>query len=122
LSVSSPAHGRPHVLPSDLPSALGGLADDDLRTLALAVDGELSRRRLKVELPASREGNAAQEPRPVVAKPSRQKTRPEDPPLTTARMKAVRAAFKAGVKPAMIAREFNISPAMIRRVLSETSD
>jgi len=109
-------------LPGDLPSALGGLADDDLRTLAVAVDGELSRRRMTIERPASGDGDARREARPAAAKPSRQKTQPEDPPLTTARRTAVRAAFKAGVKPTMIARKFNVSPAVIRRVLSETSD
>jgi len=39
-------------------------------------------------------------------------------PLTTGKLNAVRAAFKAGVKPTLIARQFGLSDADVRRALA----
>ena len=39
-------------------------------------------------------------------------------PLTTGKFNAVRAAFKAGVKPMQIARQFGLSDADVRRALA----
>ena len=39
--------------------------------------------------------------------------------LTTGKLNAVRAAFKAGVKPSAIARQFGISKSDVSRVLAE---
>jgi len=39
--------------------------------------------------------------------------------LTTGKLNAVRAAFKAGVKPSAIARQFGISQSDVRRVLAQ---
>jgi transposase-like protein len=39
--------------------------------------------------------------------------------LTTGRLNAVRAAFKAGVKPSAIARQFGISQSDVRKALSQ---
>jgi DNA invertase Pin-like site-specific DNA recombinase len=41
--------------------------------------------------------------------------------LTTGKLNAVRAAFKAGVKPSAIARQFGISQSDVRKVLSQGS-
>jgi transposase-like protein len=38
--------------------------------------------------------------------------------LTTGKLNAVRAAFKVGVKPAAIARQFGISQAEVKRALA----
>ncbi len=39
-------------------------------------------------------------------------------PLTQGKLNAVRAAFKAGVKPSQIARQFGISQADVRKALA----
>ena len=39
--------------------------------------------------------------------------------LTTGKLNAVRAAFKAGVKPAAIARQFGISQSDVRKALAQ---
>jgi DNA invertase Pin-like site-specific DNA recombinase len=38
--------------------------------------------------------------------------------LTTGKLNAVRAAFKAGVKPSAIARQFGISQSVVRKALA----
>jgi DNA invertase Pin-like site-specific DNA recombinase len=43
------------------------------------------------------------------------------PPLTLAKLNAIRAAFKAGVVPSRIARQFGISQSDVRKALSNTS-
>jgi DNA invertase Pin-like site-specific DNA recombinase len=40
------------------------------------------------------------------------------PPLAQGKLNAVRAAFKAGVKPSRIAREFGIAQSDVRKVLA----
>jgi DNA invertase Pin-like site-specific DNA recombinase len=58
---------------------------------------------------------------PIPDEPSRkQRTKEVAPPLAQGKLNAVRAAFKAGVKPSRIAREFGISQADVRKAL--TSD
>jgi transposase-like protein len=39
--------------------------------------------------------------------------------LTTGKLNAVRAAFKAGVKPSAIARQFGISQSDVRKALAQ---
>ena len=40
-------------------------------------------------------------------------------PLTTSKLNAVRAAFKAGVKPKQIGRQFGLSDADVRKALAD---
>lgn len=52
------------------------------------------------------------------SEPSRkQRTKEVTPPLAQGKLNAVLAAFKAGVTPARIAREFGISQANVRKAL-----
>jgi transposase-like protein len=55
-----------------------------------------------------------------VAEKSQRKRNSEavSPPLPQGKLNAVRAAFKAGVTPARIAREFGISQQDVRRALA----
>jgi hypothetical protein len=98
-----------YILPSDLPKALGGLADDELRALAGAVDAELRRRG---------------KPTPPSAPPPRvvRKVPPNPSPLPQGRINAIRAALRAGVKPSQIARQFGVSQSAIRRVVADERD
>jgi len=99
-AASSPSYA----LPTNLPSALRHLDDDQLDRLFAAVIGELKQRGKK--LPKSDE-------------PSRKPAIKEvAPPLAQGKLNAIRAAFKAGVRPSRIAREFGVSHADVRRVLA----
>jgi DNA-binding NarL/FixJ family response regulator len=92
-----------YLLPKDLPQALKALSDQELDRLSAAVLVEQQRRGKK---PPSNE-NA-------------QTRRMEEAsvPMSTGRMNAVRAAFKAGLKPSQIARQFRISQAAVRKALA----
>jgi hypothetical protein len=100
----APAASQAYALPTNLPSALRHLGDDQLDRLLAAVIGELKHRGRK--LPDSDE-------------PRRQKrTKEVAPPLAQGKLNAVRAAFKAGVRPSRIAREFGISQSDVRKALA----
>jgi DNA invertase Pin-like site-specific DNA recombinase len=94
-----------HFLPKDLAGALKRLDNAEIDALLAAVTTEAERRgRLS---PTSR---ATPQPREAPAT------------LTTGKLNAVRAAFKAGVKPSAIARQFGISQSDVRKVLAEGRD
>jgi hypothetical protein len=99
-AASSPRH----VLPSDLPAAIKHLNDQELEQLMAAVTAEQERRGKK--------------------SPSHAKTPSKGPvealavPLTPGKLSAVRAAFKAGVRPSIIAKQFGVSQSDVRKVLS----
>jgi hypothetical protein len=92
------------VLPRDLPAALKRLDDRELRRLSEAVLEE----------------RAARGDRRVTGVEKSSPKRVESSPvsLSTGKINAVRAAFKAGVKPAQIARQFGISQLDVRKVLA----
>lgn len=89
---SSPSTAAPprHVLPNDLDGAVKRLGDLELDRLLAAALAEQERRGRK----------------PPVQGGTKRKPRLEqvEVPLTRGQMNAVRAAFKAGVKPSQIAR------------------
>jgi hypothetical protein len=89
-AVSSPRH----VLPKDLANAIKYLGDEELDRLITAACAEIRRRGR--QLPSD--------------KPTPERAR--DLPLaslTRGRLNAVRAAFKAGITPTRIARQFGLS-------------
>jgi hypothetical protein len=92
-----------HVLPADLPKAVRYLDDHELDQLLSAVIAEQKRRGNK--LPAETSCKRRVE---VVA----------TVPLTSGKINAVRAAFKAGVTPSRIARQFGISRSDLRKALA----
>jgi hypothetical protein len=99
-----------YLLPKDLPGALKHLHDGELVELLEATIGELKRRdrvpsRLMEEAPS----------RPM----SQQRPARDDASaLTKGQLNAVRAAFKVGVKPPAIARQFGISQSDVRKALA----
>jgi hypothetical protein len=100
----APAAARPRpLLPSDLAASLQILSAAEFERLLSAVNGEASRRR-KSE-PTSAQAHV---PRPQKANAG----------IPSGKANAVRAAFKAGVKPSAIARQFGISQADIRALLN----
>jgi hypothetical protein len=92
-------------LPNDLPTAIKQLEDRELDQLLSAVLAEQRRRGKKQFI--STEGQLRE--RKVQAQP---------PSLTHGRINAVRSAFKAGVTPSRIARQFGLSLSDVRKALA----
>jgi hypothetical protein len=112
---NSPASQQRHFLPEDLAGALKRLDDVEIDALLAAVTTEAERR-------GRRPPDSAKK-RVADAKPQRRQEVTEDGAgsLTTGKLNAVRAAFKAGVKPPAIARQFGISQSDVRKALAQGS-
>jgi hypothetical protein len=82
---------RRHVLPKDLPTAIRQLDDQELDRLLAAALAEQKRR--------------GRQPAASVETPDNPRTEAATVHLTPGKLNAVRAAFKAGVKPSQIARQ-----------------
>ena len=107
VSQSSPATTTPtsrHILPHNLPAAIKHLTDGELDQLLSAVLAEQKRRGRKP--PGSNET------------PRKQQVEATAPPLTQGKLNAVCAAFKAGVTPSRIARQFGITQSQVRKALA----
>ncbi len=100
---SSSAVSARHVLPADLPNAVRHLNDQELDQLLSAIIAEQTRRGKKLSPEFSRKKIVD-----VVTAV----------PLTQGKLNAVRAAFKAGITPSRIARQFGISQSDIRKALA----
>jgi hypothetical protein len=95
---------RRHVLPKDLPAAIKQLDDQELDRLLAAVLAEQKRR--------------ARKPPVSVETLNKRLVEAAAVHLTLGKMNAVRAAFKAGVKPSQIARQFGLSQSDVRNALA----
>ena len=93
------AHEPRHVLPKDLPNAIRHLGDDELDRLFAAALAEMRRRGRQL---------------PTDKPTQKQKLDALDVPLTRGQLNAVRAAFKAGITPTRIARQFGLSQSDVR--------
>jgi hypothetical protein len=93
---------RRHVLPKDLPAAIKQLDDQELDRLLAAALAEQKRRGRK---PAESVEPPDRQHEAVVAY------------LTPGKLNAVRAAFKVGVKPSQIARQFGLARSDVRKAL-----
>ncbi len=93
------------LLPCELEASLQILSEAEFERLLTAVNGEASRRG---------------KPEPTSERPRGLRPRKPNPPagIPSGKANAVRAAFKAGVKPSAIARQFGISQADIRALLN----
>ena len=95
-----------HVLPQDLPNAVKYLTDTELDLLIVTAIDEAKRRgRLPPKVEPKR--TSKDDRRVELATGS----------LTRGQVNAVRAAYKAGVTPSQIARQFGISQSNIRKVM-----
>jgi DNA invertase Pin-like site-specific DNA recombinase len=97
-------HVRRHVLPNDLPNAVRQLEDKELEQLFSAVLAEQKRR-----------GKGRPDTDGTLGSRRIERT---TVPLTQGKLNAVRAAFKAGVTPSRIARQFGISQSDVRKALA----
>ena len=104
IAAEAAVRSRPYILPKDLPKAIRQLQNQDLDRLLSAVLAEQKRRGGKVPEPDEN--------------PRKQRVEPAAVTLPSGKLNAVRAAFKAGVKPTQIARQFGISQADVRKALA----
>ena len=111
-AADQPAFAPRHLLPKDLAGSLKRLEDAEIDKLLAAVTTEAERRG---RLP---------KPQSKARKPSDRPTAIEGVAgaLTKGKMNAVLAAFKAGVKPPAIARQFGISQSDVRKALTQGLD
>ena len=96
------AHEPRHVLPKDLPNAVKHLNDEELDRLLAVTLAEAKRRGRHTTLTEKR--LPSQNAEAAVS-------------LTRGQLNAVRAAFKAGITPARIARQFGLSQSDVRKAL-----
>ena len=92
-----------YLLPKNLSEAVKALSDQELDQLSAAVLVEQQRRGKK---PPSNENTQAR------------RVEEASVSMSTGKMNAVRAAFKAGLKPSQIARQFRISQSDVRKALA----
>jgi hypothetical protein len=115
-----------HVLPKNLPNAIKHLSDGELDFLYAATLEELKRRSRKpkgVETDLQTLRHRFDARLDLKKQPSQTSKRrhfdvPEAPRLTQGKLNAVRAAFKAGVTPSRIAKQFGISQSDVRQALA----
>jgi hypothetical protein len=103
-SNSATAAASRHVLPSDLPTAIKQLEDQELDQLFAAVVAERLQRGMKSSVPDKIPNKRSLEATAVSLSPGK--------------LSAIRAAFKAGVTPTKIAKEFGLSQADVRSVIA----
>ncbi len=101
----SPASPTRHVLPKDLPNSIKQLSDGELERLLAAALAEQKHRGRKVE-----------------AFSNKRQAELVRVTLTPSKINAVRAAFKAGIKPSQIARQFGISRTDVQKVLASAGE
>jgi predicted DNA-binding protein (UPF0251 family) len=115
-----------HILPKDLPNAVKHLSDGELDLMHAATLEEMHRRGrmpqgVETDLQTLRHRFDV---RPNLKKrqtPQTQKRRQvviADVRLTRGQLNAVRAAFKAGITPKRISRQFGISQSNVRKALA----
>ena len=107
-----------YVLPKDLRSAVKHLSDGELDALHTAALEELKRRgrtpkSAETVLPARPDLTKIQSPPTKTAK-----LNAAEVSLTRGQLNAVRSAFKAGITPSRIAREFGIPLSDVRQALA----
>jgi hypothetical protein len=115
---------RPHILPKDLPNAVKHLSDREMDLMHAATLGEMKRRG---RMPAGVETDLLTLRHRFDVHPDSMKrklpptekgpTVETDASLTRGQVNAVRAAFKAGITPSKIARQFGLSQSNVRKAL-----
>ena len=114
-----------HVLPKNLHNAVEHLNDEELNLLHAATLEEMKRRGTS---PPSTGADSAQphqsrnlvtkRPPPKNKMPHQRQANIAEVTLTIGQVNAVRAAFKAGITPTRIARQFGISQSNVRKALA----
>jgi hypothetical protein len=116
---SSPARVT---LPSDLAGSLKYLDDAQLRRLREAVTVEINRRNQGApEAKTAAAAATGTSPQGQFAASRNEKTRAIEE-IPEGRANLIRASFRAGIKPAAIARTFHLPQSLVTRVLSAITE
>ena len=110
-----------HVLPKNLRNAVKHLNDEELDLLHAATLEERKRRgRLQPNVEADSAQTSHHAKRSAIKDKISQRRRVDiaETTLTLGQINAVRAAFRAGITPARIARQFGISQSKVRKALA----
>jgi hypothetical protein len=113
-----------HVLPQNLDHAVKQLNDDELmQLLDVALKEAKQRGKSPLQTTGSMQGSRStvdetQNHRPPKTTSSRKQVDAAEVTLSPGKLNAVRAAFKAGVTPARIARQFGVSQKNVRKALA----
>jgi hypothetical protein len=115
-----------HILPKDLPNALKHLSDGELNLMHAATPEEIKRRGrmpqgVETDLQTLRHRFDVRPNLTKIQSPPKTKRRHNDLAdvrLTRGQINADRAAFKAGITPTRIARQFGISQSNVRKALA----
>jgi hypothetical protein len=118
-----PSTSQRHVLPENLELAVKQLTDDELMQL---LDVALQEAKQRGKSPLRAGGDSMQSSRPTEeVKKDRRSTEKASKQVDAAavtlspgKLNAVRAAFKAGITPVRIARQFGISRMNVRKALA----
>jgi hypothetical protein len=107
-----------YILPKNLRNAVKHLSDGELDLMHAATVEEMRRRgrtpSVETDLPVRLDTARMRSP----PTEKRRHVNIADVPLTRGQVNAVRAAFKAGVTPSRIARQFGISQSNVRKALA----
>jgi hypothetical protein len=116
--ATTESESQRHVLPKNLRNAVKHLSDGELDLMHAATLEELKRRGrtpqgAETDLPARHDLTKIQSPPTKTAK-----LNTADVSLTRGQVNAVRSAFRAGITPSRIAREFGIPLSDVRQALA----
>jgi DNA-binding NarL/FixJ family response regulator len=120
-AATVPSASQRHVLPENLDHAVKQLTDDELMQLVEAALKEAKQRGKSLsQTTGSMQPSPPTEPQKhrSTKKTSSRKQVVADVTLSPGKLNAVRAAFKAGVTPSRIAREFGISQSNVRKAIA----
>jgi hypothetical protein len=106
---------QPNVLPKNLRNAVKHLSDGELDLMHAATVEEMRRRGRTPKEVQTRSGMAEKQSPPTE---KRLRVDIAEITLTRGQVNAVRAAFKAGITPSRIARQFGISKSNVRKALA----
>ena len=115
--TSAPSDTPGITLPSNLPKALRYLDDTQLKTLLRDVTAEIKRREPTAPKKPPDSVSPAKPVPGKTPKMSRGQASSEGAVVPLGKANLIRASFKAGVKPAAIARTFGVSQALVNQVL-----
>jgi hypothetical protein len=120
---ASEAASQRHVLPKNLRHAITQLSDGELDELFEAAFDEAKQRgrlppSVRAEMPPSALRPSELTTKRFAPTAKRRKVEITEVPLTGGQVKAIRAAFKAGITPSRIARQFGVSQSSVRKALA----
>jgi hypothetical protein len=120
-SPPKPPSRTPIVLPGNLPLALQSLDEANFKTLLRDVAAEAQRSGgPSAAVAAEIVGHNI--PTTKAVRPTPAPSRVDADKVPTGKANVIRAAFKAALKPAAIAREFGIAQSVVRGVLAPLKD